>query len=71
MIVPLKLLPSNSRDDVSSLPKRNKDVTSPDFRIRRGLGPKTQTVLFKLLASCSYPELNLIDIPIHFQRMRS
>ena len=58
-------------DDGSSLPKRNKDVTSPDSRIRRGLGSKTQTVLYKLLASWPSPELNFINIQFHFQIMRS
>ena len=41
--------------------KKNKGVISPDSRIRRGLGPKTQTDIYKLLASSSCPELN--DLP--------
>ena len=47
--------------------KGNKSVISPDYRIRRGLGPGTQTVLYKLLASWSCPELtelNLIELHV-------
>ena len=55
---------------MSSLPERNKDVISPDSRIRKGVRPKTDSncYIYKLLASWSCPELNLINIPIHFQR---
>ena len=42
--------------------KKDKSLTSPDSRIRRGLGTGTDSVLHKLLASLSCPELNLINI---------
>ena len=31
-------------DGVSSLPESNRSAISPDFRVRRGLGLRTQTV---------------------------
>ena len=34
------------------------------------LGPRTKTDIHKLLASWSCPELNIINITIHFQIMR-
>ena len=42
--------------------KENKSLISPDSRIRRGLGTGTNSVLYKLLASLSCPDLNLINI---------
>ena len=42
--------------------KENKSLISPDSGIRRGLGTGTDSVLYKLLASLSCPELNLINI---------
>ena len=51
--------------------KENKSLISPDSGIRRGLGTGTFINLCKLLASLSCPDLNLINIWIHFARMRS
>ena len=51
--------------------KENKILISPILGIRRGLGTGTFINLYKLLASLSFPELNLINIWIHFVRMRS
>ena len=42
--------------------KENKSLISPDSRIRRGLGTETFIDLYKLLASLSCPDLNLINI---------
>ena len=42
--------------------KENKSLISPDSGIRRGLGSGTDSVLYKILASLSCPELNLINI---------
>ena len=58
-------------DGVSSLPEKNRSAICPDSKIRRGPGFRTQTVPYKLLASWSCPELNLIKIQIHSHRMRS
>ena len=49
-IVPLQSLQRKTREKercwhgVSILPDRNRNAFSPDYRIRRGLGPRTQTV---------------------------
>ena len=51
-----------TRKGVSSLPERNKDVISPDSRIRRGLGRRTQTVFYKVLASWRRPALKSVNI---------
>ena len=42
--------------------RETKSLISPDSKIKRGLGISTETVLHKLLASVSCPELNLINI---------
>ena len=42
--------------------KENKSLISPDSGIRRGLGTGTFMILYKLLASLSCPELNLINM---------
>ena len=42
--------------------KENKSLISPDSGIRSGLGTGTDSVLYKLLAPLSCPELNLINI---------
>ena len=41
--------------------KENKSLISPDSGIRRGLGTETLIDLYKLLASLSCPDLNLIN----------
>ena len=42
--------------------KEDKSLISPDLGIRRGRGTETLINLYKLLASLSCPELNLINI---------
>ena len=42
--------------------KEDKGLISPDSGIRKGLGTGTDSVLYKLLASLSCPDLNLINI---------
>ena len=55
----------------TTLRKEDKGVFSPDSGIRRGLGIRTETVLYKLLASRLCLELSLFNILIHFKTMRS
>ena len=55
----------------SAIRSGNKSVISPDSKIRRGLGTGTHIFLYKFLASLLCPELNLINISIHFLIMRS
>ena len=42
--------------------KEDKVVMSPDSGIRRGLGTRTEILLYKLLACLFCPELNLFNI---------
>ena len=56
---------------VATIVARPLRTTVKGGRIRRGLGTGTFIVLYKFLASLLCPELNLINIRIHFARMRS
>ena len=76
-IVPLQSLLSNSRERGRVLGRRVQpsgkkyECSLSGFQNPEGLGPKTQTVSCRSIASWSHPEVNTINIPIYFQIMRS
>ena len=76
-IVRLQSLPSNSHDRGRVLGRRvqpsgkNRSAISLILESGGVSGSSPGTIICKRLASWSCAELNLINIPIHFQRMRS